>query len=365
MDELREENNVPITPDVLINPQCFNFQIANFQACLEIPSSHGITGILRLGSDLYTCKLTTEEFLKTFNETKQDVINLVLQLVWPAEKIETSVESRKHYLDFKLKFLHIALDEFWRLPCLVVKQQNKLIWHTGSNRILATGISKLNKENELLLLCTDFDKNGTNNLIKDCNDIVDDQQLSELFGIDFYNYDQNTQATESVNCRVYLQWNGSAGPCLHYVDPVGRSFFDWQDHSSDVYADGVIAALQKIGKNKQIQVWAKDPKQVYDSSGIFSIKYQGHEHFEIPAEIGAKIYHCCMFDSEEMRDVTRLYVTDDSCIDLGEIILWLNTVDNIYVDHACRFALVLHSRENNQKTISASGLPKKTINNLL
>lgn len=348
---------MPITPDVLINAQSFNFQVNNFQACLEIPSSLGITGILKLGSDLYTCRLTKEEFLKTFNQAKQDTINLVLQLAWPAEKIENSFESRKHYLDFKLKFLHLALNESWRLPCLVVKQQNKLIWHTGSNRILATGISKLNKENELLLLCTDFDKNGTSNLIKDCNDIVDDRQLSELFGIDFYNYDQKTQATESVNCRVYLQWNGSPGPCLHYIDPVGRSFFDWQDHSSDVYADDVIAALQKIGKNRQILVWAKDPKQVYDSSGTFSIDYQGYEHFDSPSGIGETMYKCCMFDPEEIRDTIRFYVTDDSCIDLGEVILWLNTIDNIYVDHANRFALIIHSRENNQKIISASGLP--------
>ena len=359
MDELHEEDNVPTTPKVIINTQNFEFQVNNFKACLEISSHLGITGILKLGADLYTCKLTEEEFINVFDDTKRDAINLLLTLCYPTDSFETDLTPKKRYLDFKLKFLHLALNESWRLPCLVVKQQNRLIWHTGSNRILATGISKLNKQKDLLLLCTDFDKNLTSKLTVGREDIMNDSQLSDLFGVDFHHYDIREQATESTNCRIYLQWNETAGPCLHYIDPVGRSFFDWQDHKSDVYANDAIAALEKIGKNKQIQVWAKDPKQVYDSSGIFSIKYQGHEHFEIPAEIGAKIYHCCMFDSEEMRDVTRLYVTDDSCIDLGEIILWLNTVDNIYVDHACRFALVLHSRENNQKTISASGLPKK------
>ena len=349
---------MPTTPKVLINTQNFEFQVNNFKACLEISSHLGITGIIKLGADLYTCKLSKKEFIKVFNETKRDAINLLLTLCYPTDVFETDLTSKKHYLDFKLKFLHLALNESWRLPCLVVKQQNRLIWHTGSNRILATGISKLDKEKDLLLLCTDFDKSLTSESTVGREDIMNDSQLSDLFGVDFHHYDMREQATESTNCRIYLQWNETAGPCLHYIDPVGRSFFDWQDHKSDVYVNDAIAALQKIGKNRQIQVWAKDPKQVYDSSGFFSIKYQGHEIFKVPAEISGKIYHCNMFDSEEIRDTMRLYVTDDSCIDLGEIILWLNTVDNIYVDHANRFALILHSRENNQKIISASGLPK-------
>ena len=349
---------MPITPRALVNPHSFDFQINNFKACLEVPSNLGITGILSLASNLYTGFLTRDEFEQSFHEAKRDAVNLVLQLTWPTEQHETDLSIKKKYLDFKLKFLHIALEEAWRLPCLVVKRQDKLTWHTGSNRILATGISKIGLEQELLVLCTDFDREYPNNKIVKQTDITQDSQLAELFGVPFYRYNQKDAATESTNCQIYLQWDGLPGPCLHYVDPAGRDFFDWQDHTETVYANNTVEALSKIGRGKKIKVWADSPDQVYDSSLVFDLEYQGPSPvFEKPAEISTLVYHNCMFDPEETRDDCRIYLTQGVTLDLAELLLWLDLEHNIYIDRHFRFAFMLDSRKNSQKTISASCMP--------
>ena len=182
---------MPLTPGIIANANGYSLQINNFNVTLSVPADAGVVGLIKLGADLYTGTLQPTVFEQTFQEVKRDAVGLLMNTV--CKQHDSAVGRR--YLDFKIKMCHVGLVEDWRLPCLVTKYQNQLTWHAGSNRVLATGVSKSGQQQDLLILFTDFDQTDSNNMINNKISIANDNELSKLFGVEHLIYDQHTLCT--------------------------------------------------------------------------------------------------------------------------------------------------------------------------
>jgi hypothetical protein len=297
-------------------------------------------------------------FEQTFQEVKRDAVGLLMNTV--CKQHDSAVGRR--YLDFKIKMCHVGLVEDWRLPCLVTKYQNQLTWHAGSNRVLATGVSKSGQQQDLLILFTDFDQTDSNNMINNKISIANDNELSKLFGVEHLIYDQHNSPTNSTNFNLFLEWAKTPGPCLHYVDPDQRDFFDWQDHKQNSYVDQVISVVQQLLTQPVIRYWSARPEQVYDTTKLFTLEYQGPGFaMSQSQEISSAMHHHHLFKSMGDANSMVLQVPADRSLDIAELLLWLNTTDNVYLDKNSEFGFMLNAHAFNCKTISASNYPPVNI----
>lgn len=341
---------MPLAPRIIVNPNGYDLQINNFNIKLSIPAKAGVVGLIKLGADLYTGTLPPGVFGTTFKEVKSAAVGLLINMV--CRQHDSNVARR--YLDFKIKMCHVGLGEDWRLPCLVTKHHNQLTWHAGSNRVLATGVAKPRQEQDLLVLFTDFDRDRGHTVVNRV-DIANDQQLAELFGVEYREYDQHNNPTNSTNCDIFLEWAENPGPCLHYVDPDQRNFFDWQDHKQNTYVDQAVTVAQQMLAAPVIKYWSARPEQVYDSTNLFKLEYQGPGFSSnIPAELSGAMHHHYMFKSMGNANDMVLQVPVDRYVDIAELLLWLNTTDNVYLDKNFEFGFMLNAHAFNCKTISAS-----------
>lgn len=337
---------MPDVPQAIVGKNAFSFRINNFQCNLVLPDRWGLTDILNQGANLYTGTLNQKYFQNEFSRVKQEKTKSLLEL------IENPTKSNEKYIDFQIKMLHDALISDWKHPALVVKKQDDLIWHTGGVRLLATGMVHTTKEKNLRLLVTDFDKIPTD-MFNDVAEISNDLELCHALGVEYFDYKQSTPGSRSdPTTEIFLEWNDTPGPCLHYVRP-NQNILDWSNHDSCQWTSFLIPVLTAVIETRKIYYTSDHQHQLFDSCGNFTLEWLG------PSDIGQTQG---MLNRDLFRHVKfntplsglLIWVAKDHQVDINEILFWADTRYNVCIDREERFAAIFNHQGFRTKTISAN-----------
>jgi hypothetical protein len=346
---------MPHIPAALVKPNAFTFQINNFECTLVIPQGTAVVNLLQLGSELFLGTLERSVLLAEAEKVKQERLGGMIRCARNSADLD---ERSAQGLDFTLKLIHLALTESWKLPCLVTKYQDQLMWHAGGNRLLASALVSPCPETTLPVLCTDFDKTDTKFLSK--TKIKNDQHLADILNVPFVGYSQYHSTGTEKTVEIHLEWTaGVPGPCIHYIYDHTRAMFDWRHHTVDTiqYVYTNIIAIRRMLRNNRVKVYAESPDQVIDSTGFFDIEYVGNSPGKIqdlgPGGLTQLAYRARMFDSIPYKEIT-VWVTNGRKIDLGELLFWVNTKNNVYVDRDGEFAVMISRNRFSSKQICLS-----------
>ena len=339
---------MPRVPAALVKPNAFTFQINNFACTLALPRETDLVNLLRFGADFYHGYLDNNILVAEAEGIKHERLGGMIRCARnPTDLDERSAQG----LDFTLKLLHLAMSESWRLPSLLTKHHGVLTWHTGGNRLLASVMAHRDPSKTLPILCSDFDRDhqGFNHVTM----VTSDQQLCDILNVPHIRYDQHTNVGTEQTCEMHLEWPVDLpGPCLHYIFDRTKNLFDWSNHTQTQYIHTNIVAIRRMLRNNRVRVFADSPDQVTDSMEFFDIEYAGPGPGKIedlgPGGLTQLAYRARMFDSIPYKEIT-VWVTSGRKIDLAELLFWVNTKNNVYVDRDGEF-LVMISRNKFSST---------------
>lgn len=328
---------MPAVAAAIASPNCFSFAVNNFQCNIALPDTWGLVDLLTQSANLYAATLEQYTFRQEFRSAKAEKIGAILDLVNNPESTD-----RYRYVDFQIKMLHEAFDNDWKYPALVSRFRDQLTWHTGGIRLLATGMVMPQQEQALTLLVTDFDQD-TASQFKITRPIKNDQDLCALLGVDFFQYRQHQPSTAGTRLGVWLEWQNTPGPCLHYIKPQDQSL-DWSSQGELAYVPNLLPVARKLLQRPQIHYWSGCPDQLIDSTGSFGLKWMGDiaSDFHGSDWTGALYRH---FQYGINPGGVEFWIGPDRVLDAGELLFWLDKNYTVYLDREQRFAAMIdHSR---------------------
>lgn len=334
------------TPAPLIQPFNLNLQINNFAVTLSLGQQQGLVDLCTRSAKMYLARVNPSIIEEFFKKTKKEFIWGLQN--WDRDP-DVDPEQKKYYLDFTLRFINIALTQTWNMPALVTKYQDRLSWHTGHTRMFATGFANDDNHNNFRALVTDFDRCPTD-FFFDVVPIKDDQHLCQLLGVDFHSRSHETQIP--TTCDIFLEWDNTPGPYIHYLDPTDRDFYDQKDQKQTQYIEPLLARLQTWQPGQIIKVFCDDFSKVYDSSGYFVLDHAGSGFEKITPGYVSKIAYDRV-NLLALRDI-ELWVTGSRYIDVTELFFWVNSKDNIYISREQDLSFVLGNKTYSPRTILLS-----------
>lgn len=328
---------MPFVPEGIVEANCFTFKINNFSCHLNLPNQWGLVDLLGQSAKVYAATLTKEEFSKTFLEVRQQKVNELLELYRTPGQ-----EYLIKYIDFQIKMLHESLLNHWRYPALVTRYQGKLIWHTGGTRVMPTAMTHDSPTQGLKLLVTDFDQTDPTEFEK-IYPIENDQDLAQILNVEFFRYKQYELGRVDSNLEIFLEWQDTPGPCLHYIKPP-NNLLDWDTQGDLVYVPDMLPILHKTLDNKKIYYYCWDEDQLTDTSNGLDLHWMGPDDIIRDNEdLTASVYWHQRFAPQP--DGVEIWIKPGRKIDMGEILFWLDQNHNVYIDKHHRFAILFdHSR---------------------
>lgn len=322
---------MPLIPRAIVDSNGVTFQINNFHVSMTMPGNFGVVDIISQAADLWHGSLRVDIIMAEFRTAKLEKLSRILQI----QRSRDLEESK--FLDFQIKILRHALHGEWRLPALLTKYQDKIIWHSGGNRLVASVMC----HKPLAILLTDYDGDGQQ-VMTHARPVLNDAGLCARLGVDFRPYIQGGEFAE-INTEIHLSWDGLPGPCPHYIR-LSESMLDWSNHHDMTYLPGVIEVLDRWGNKPRIKYFCDDPGQVRDSMGIFDLEHAGPGLDISPSE------HAYKNHSEEMYVCIR----GQRHIDLAELLFWLDPGTDVYLDRDDGFAVRTKGPGFNTSTVSLS-----------
>lgn len=339
-------------PNVLKDPNTFEFDINNFHCNLSIANQFQLVRLLTLSSQLYYGYLTPEEFDRHYLETKQKKLSALRQLL-----TDPTNEIWLRGMDFVLRLLHESRVTEWHLPIFLAQYKNQLIWHTGGTRILATGMTKTLPYRHFPVLVSDFDKNLSR--FCDTRSITTDLELSEILGVNYSHLHRKNADYSGIDCDIELEWDGLPNPVIHWASPRNKKLTIWNDYDGPLYAQEVMAMMKILGNRPVVKYYANDPRQLSDSSGLLDLELIGEG--EGPGILQGGFGRLDIFGyrhtPREDKKIIYCWIRDGFCIDAAELLFWLNTKHNVYHDAHDRFIFSIDTPGYNRTEISMSHIP--------
>lgn len=337
---------MPIVPEAIVEPNCFNFQINNFQCNLALPNRWGLVNLLTQSAEFYSATLTADQFDLDFRSARREKIGAILDIIK-----NPRVDHRHRYVDFQIKMLHEALNTKWQYPALISRHRGQLIWHTGGIRLLATGMVKPNREQDLPVLVTDFDRDRLGPF-QDILPIYNDQQLSSLLGVEYFDYRQHQPGITGGKLEVFLEWQSTPGPCLHYIKPATTAL-DWATQGDVLHVPDLLPALTKLLKQPRIHYWSQTPDQLTDSSGLFELCWMGDQS----PILSERDRSWALYQHKQFAprlDGIEWWIHPGRHLDAGELLFWLDQKYTVYLDRDEQFAIMLDHDRFDKKLIAMS-----------
>ena len=339
-------------PRVLKDPNTFSVEFNNFHCNLSINNQFELTGLLTLSSELIYGYLTPEQFCQHYHDAKREKLQSLLQLL-----TDPTNDDLIRGMDFVLRLLHESMITEWSLPAFLVQYRNRLIWHTGGTRILATGITKTLPDRHLPVLVSDFDSDLSR--FCDTRSLTTDVELCEILGVSYSHFHRKNANYVGINCDIELEWDGLPNPVIHWANPRDKKLTVWGDYDGPKYATEMLAMLKSLGTKPLIKYFANDPKQLVDNSGLFSIELEGPGQGLgiVQGGIGGRLDRFGYYHTpREDKKIIYCWIRDGFKIDAAELIFWLNTQHNVYYDIHDRFLFSIDSPGYKCTEISLSNI---------
>lgn len=300
-------------------------------------------------------KVGIVEYLTNFGKLYYGILNKEKFKKLSRERLEFLLETIKKpqltsddcmNVGFNLYMMRHPNVGRWDLPCLL----NDNILIRGNTRLWATGMIK--SEPWLHVKFLEFrSHDDPESALVEPVEIVSTKQLHEIFNLAY-------QPTDIPNIELRLKEfidQGSVKLKLH--DITTRE--DQYTHSmsaGEPWVNGLLDWKEQYFPQPQIQIWTDWPELITDSSGIWDIKIIGpfapyRELMTRPAHIEKCIY---MENSNQQFSTHVLYVADSVKVDLGEVLMWLNTDHTVFMEENCSFVLYRPDKEYKTTFISVS-----------
>ena len=337
---------MPKVPKVLVEPNSFEFQVNNFQCRLDLPNNWGLVDLVTQAADLYTAVLTPDAFRREYLENRNEKVKTMLDAIR-----DPGCQDQWRYLDFQVKMVHRALTDRWQYPALVTRHHDCLIWHTGGTRLLATGMVMPNPNLALRLLITDFDGDNTD-AFENITVIQTDQDLSAVLATEYFEYRQYHPSSLGSPLQVYLEWQDTPGPCLHYINP-RHQVLDWTNHVQLSHMPELMPMARHVLEQGKVRYWSADPAQLTDSTGSFELEWMGAaDQFFSQSDLSSALYNHCKFgtDTGAVEWWIRPGITLDTC----ELWFWLDQQYTVYLDRDQDFAVMTEHGRYSKKIIAMS-----------
>lgn len=297
----------------------------------------GIVEYLLSFGKLYYGQLLPDAFKKLYKERLEFLVDTI-------KKSDLDSMDRMNF-GFNLHMMRHTHVGNWTLPCLL----NNDIVIRGNTRLWATGMRKTHpwKYTKFLEFRNHDDRKSR---LDDPIEITSTQQLHEIFGLVY----KKTVAPEiEIRLREIVDQESVK---LELFDMHFKGDQDSHAYNGDFWLDGLLDWKKKYFPRPQIQIWTDWPELITDSSGIWDIKIVGpfapyRELMTRPAHIEKCIY---MENSNQQFSTHVLYVADPVKVDLGEVLMWLNTDHTVFMEENCSFVLYRPDKEYKTTFISVS-----------
>jgi len=337
---------MPAVASAITSPNCFSFSINNFHCNIALPDTWGLTDLLTQSADFYAATLEKNKFQGEFRSARAEKVGAILDIVQnPGSK------ERYSYVDFQIKMLHEALCNRWRYPALISLHHDQLTWHTGGIRLLATGMVMPNRELDLPLLVTDFDRSQKKHF-QNVQYIQHDRQLSALLNVDFFRYSQHEPSTTGTRLEIFLEWQNTPGPCLHYIKPIDQSL-DWSNQGDLAHVPRLLPAAKKLLDKPQIYYWSQTPDQLRDDLGLFGKKWMG----DVPEEFRQSDWTLALYRHVQFGTNPggiEWWISPGVVLDASELLFWLDQDHTVYLDRDSEFAVMIDHDRYSKKIVSMS-----------
>ena len=333
---------MPVVPQGSIELNAFIFKINNFKCHLRLPHQWGLVDLLTQAAKLYYGFFSAEYFRQVYTESLNQKLTLLLGVLNnPADHAQIKL------LDFQLTLMHQALQQKWRLPLLITKYQQSLIWHTGGTRVFASGMAHTSAY-DLPLILLDFDQKDLD-LFDNLKEITSDQELCEILDIEHFGYNQHQPTRLDDSMEVFLEWQETPGPCLQYINPSGP-IVNWQTHERPEFVTDLLPVLGRV-LTEEIIYYSDHPNQIIDSSKRLNLKWGGPSQLETD-DFTFSLWR--LMNSDKPCLFPQIWVRPGHRIDASEILFWLQDHRNIYLDKDDRFAVLLPGQSFEKKFIRIS-----------
>jgi hypothetical protein len=333
-------------PTVYINGERdrIELQSGKIRANILFPSlAQGIVPFINQFGRLWIGTLTQSFFEKKFHyERNLFVTNL--ESLKDVTSDQYILQKEKNYNQwfawkstaFYMWMCRVAQKETWRWPLL---SHEPTKWTSGTSRLIATGMTKMIPWQDLTLL--HFCKNMPSpEYLTDWVEIQSDEMLHDLFRVQFTNT-LDIQETQ-VNWGITLDPNNTIN--MTYINN-GTFHEDVTSETVKIW-DSYNQWRRQYPTKPKIKIYTNWPKQIRNYRGIWDIVEI------VPSQVviddiqgfGGRVGRLESWATDEYNNPREtvdhvLYVIDPRPIELGDLLMWMDTEHSTYIESSWKFLL--------------------------
>ena len=321
-------------------------QSSKMQLDLNLPLlQYGIVPFLNQYAKLWYGKVSRENFLVKFSEVRNKIIKNLQTLsvcssaTW---QLFDSIEYGQYQTTaFNIYMCRVAQNQNWDFPIVC----HDGAWANGGSRCFASGMCK--KDSWLTFYGLDVVPNNQISSLGDPVLIDSDPDLHEILNLAY----DNTRKNQSIDATVTVILRENRIEIQH----LGNDFNNGNNPESLKLWDQFAAWRGQYPTRPKIKIYTNWPRQIhnqFDAWNIVEIAPSQHIIDEIQG-FGGRAGRLERFATEEHKHLKEtvdhvLYVVDSRPIELGDLLIWMDTEHSTYIESAWKF--LLHRKTNTYKT---------------
>jgi hypothetical protein len=333
-----------------------NLRASKIHLQIEIPSlARGITDFLQPFGTFYHGYLQSDLFQRHYNlvrcelfQTLQTCAPMDIDHDWDRLKAQNfALFQRVKTAAFWLDMMRTCQNQPWRWPAMGEGDAGAINLINGRSRLMATGMTKRQSWKHMNFLIWVAKGRAIDGIIEYPRPLVSDKDLHEALGLTY----DDQEYHQPEECHMGIEWrNGRIG--LQFFNNAFDA--DFTPRVQQRWLDFVTWS-RRYGKRPNIKIYTNWPHQIQDSANFWHYEIIGNSQGFIdnllPGKPGSinwamhnHIHGRCEHDH-------ALWITQDQSIDLSDLVCWMDTKHNIFVDSEFRFALYRRDTVYNSVTV--------------
>jgi hypothetical protein len=333
-----------------------NLRSSKIHLQLEIPSlAKGITDFLKPFGILYHGQLQPDLFQKHYQLLRQEMFQTLRSCSdmdvdhdWARLKAhDFALFQRVKTAAFWLDMMRICQNQPWRWPAMGEGGGGAINLVNGRSRLMATGMTKRHPWKHMDFLIWITSSRSIDDIMHDPRALESDLALHEVLGLTY----DDKEYHQPEECHMGIAWQGGRVAFQFFSNAFDP---DFTESTQQRWYDYVIWR-QRYGSRPDLKIYTNWPHLIRDSMSFWTYTVIGDSQDFIDSLLPGKpgsinwamhnhIHGKCEHDH-------ALWIARGEPMDLSDLVCWMDTKHNTFVDSEFRFALYRRDTVYNSVTV--------------